>query len=180
MSIGTELRRRRTEMGLTLRELAEASDLTSGFLSQVENDRVSPSLKSLGRVAEVLRVPLFQLLSDPDHDPVVRGADRPTIKWPDGSDITVELLTPRRDWQLLPFQRVMKPNERLEAIKLEHAREEWILVQSGEIEVVLSDDEHHGLAAGDAIHFESSRLQEIVNPTAEPATYICMMTPPPF
>ena len=32
MSIGTELRRRRTEMGLTLRELAKASDLTSGFL----------------------------------------------------------------------------------------------------------------------------------------------------
>ena len=45
MSVGAALRRRRNELGMTLRELADEAELTSGFLSQVENDRVSPSLK---------------------------------------------------------------------------------------------------------------------------------------
>ena len=57
MKVGAALRRRRNELGMTLRELADEAELTSGFLSQVENDRVSPSLKSLGRIAEVLHIP---------------------------------------------------------------------------------------------------------------------------
>ena len=42
MKVGAALRRRRNELGMTLRELADEAELTSGFLSQVENDRVSP------------------------------------------------------------------------------------------------------------------------------------------
>ena len=33
-------------------------------------------------------------------------------------------------------------------------------------------------SAGDAIHFESSRLHEVANPTKKTAQFICMMTPP--
>ena len=180
MSVGTELRRRRTEMGLTLRELAEAAGLTSGFLSQVENDHASPSLKSLGRIAEVLRVPLFHLLSSPVREPVVRADERPAFPWIGDSDIEIELLTPHRDWQMLPFLRVMRPNEIDEAVMLEHAREEWIMVQSGKIDVELAPSEHHLLGPGDSIHYEGSRLRCISNKTNRPATYVCMMTPPPF
>ena len=46
MIVGPELRRRRLELGLSLRELAEEADLSTGFLSQLENDQVSPSLAS--------------------------------------------------------------------------------------------------------------------------------------
>ena len=77
MKVGAALRRRRNELGMTLRELADEAGLTSGFLSQVENDRVSPSLKSLGRIAEVLHIPLFQLLSTHAGNPVVRAGCGP-------------------------------------------------------------------------------------------------------
>lgn len=180
MNVGAEIHRRRTELGLTLRELADSADLTGGFLSQVENDRVSPSLKSLERIAEVLRTPLFHLLSQPVRDPVVRADERPSLPWGQGSDITVELLTPYRDWQMLPFQRRMEPHEVLELVSSDHAREEWILVQSGSVEVRLSTDREYVLREGDAIHFESSRLLSISNPGKEAAVYVCMMTPPPF
>ena len=83
MSVGAALRRRRNELGMTLRELAEEAELTSGFLSQVENDHVSPSLNSLGRIAEVLRIPLFQLLSTHAGNPVVRADERTAVPWMD-------------------------------------------------------------------------------------------------
>ncbi|HEC09196.1 MAG TPA: XRE family transcriptional regulator [Acidimicrobiales bacterium] len=180
LEVGSEIRRRRIQLGLTLREVGEAADLTSGFLSQVENDRVSPSLKSLARIAEVLKVPLFHLLSQPTHDPVVRADNRPVVAWGDRSEIRIELLTPHRDWYMLPFRRVMQPEEVYEAERLEHAREEWLLVESGSIEVELAPDEHHVLGPGDAIHYESSRLRTISNRTGGEAAYICMMSPPPL
>ena len=48
----------------------------------------------------------------------------------------------------------------------------------GAIEITLTNDECFVLDEGDAIHFESSRLHEVANPTDKTATFICMMTPP--
>ncbi|MDE0900035.1 MAG: XRE family transcriptional regulator [Longimicrobiales bacterium] len=177
MKVGAALRRRRNELGMTLRELAGEAELTSGFLSQVENDRVSPSLKSLGRIAEVLHIPLFQLLSTNAGNPVVRSGERVAVPWMD-TGVEVVLLTPYRDWQMLPFHRTMAPGERLAAVRLEAAREEWYYVLTGAIEITLTSDEHFVLEEGDAIHFESSQLHEVANPTKKTATFICMMTPP--
>ena len=177
IEVGRALRSRRNELGLTLRQVSERTGLTSGFLSQVENDLVSPSLKSLGRIAEALRIPLFHLLNTRGGDPVVRADERPTVPFPK-MGVDVELLTPFRDWQLLPFQRVFEPGEEFTAVRLERAREEWILIQSGTLEVTLHPDEHYVLGHGDTIHFESSRLVSIKNTGSEPAKYVCMMTPP--
>lgn len=177
IEVGAELRRRRNELGLTLRQVSDQTDLTSGFLSQVENDLVSPSLKSLGRIAEVLRIPLFQLLSNRGGDPVVRAAERRTVPFVK-MGVDVELLTPFRDWQLLPFQRVFEPGEEFTAVRLEGAREEWILIQAGSLEVTLHPDENYVLHEGDTIHFESNRLVSIKNLGRKSATYLCMMTPP--
>ncbi len=177
IQVGSELRRRRNELGLTLRQVAVQTDLTSGFLSQVENDRVSPSLKSLGRIAEVLHTPLFHLLSVSEGDPVVRATERPTVAF-SKMGVDVQLLTPFRDWQMLPFQRSFKPGEEFTAIRLERAREEWIMIQSGVLEIMLDPDEVYVLEEGDTIHFESSRLLNIKNSGDKIATYICMMTPP--
>ncbi len=177
MSVGAALRRRRNELGMTLRELAEEAELTSGFLSQVENDHVSPSLKSLGRIAEVLRFPLFQLLSTHASNPVVRADERIAVPWMD-TGVEAVLLTPYRDWQMLPFHRTMTPGERLPAARLERARAEWYHAPGGAMEITLTNAECFVLEEGDAIHFESSRLHEVANPTDKTATFICMMTPP--
>ena len=178
MSVGSALRKRRNELDMTLRELAEEAELTSGFLSQVENDHVSPSLNSLGRIADVLRIPLFHLLSASTGNPVVRAEERNAVPL-DGTGIEILLLTPHRNWQMLPFQRSMAAGEVVEAVLPERAREEWIFVLSGTIELVLNDNEPYKLDEGDAIHFESSQLKQVSNPTKGTSTYICMMPPPP-
>ena len=44
----------RTQNGLTLEELANRSELTKGFLSQLERDLTSPNISALENILEAL------------------------------------------------------------------------------------------------------------------------------
>ena len=77
-----------------------------------------------------------------------------------------------------PFLRTMPPGDRLAAVRLEATRVARYYVLTGTIQIALTSDEYFMLEEGDAIHFESSRLHEVANPTKKTATFICMMTPP--
>src|SRR4051812_6213874 len=62
MTIGSEVRRRRQALGMTLDGLAERSGLSPHYLSTLENDRRDPHLSTLIAVAKGLRVPPAELL----------------------------------------------------------------------------------------------------------------------
>jgi len=75
--VGRQVRRWRAERGLTLAKVAEASGLNVGYLSQIENDKASPSLSCLASIAGTLDVPIAWFLVDEASRPeVVRAADR--------------------------------------------------------------------------------------------------------
>ena len=81
--VGGPIRRWRTERGLTLSAVAARSGLNLGYLSQIENDKASPSLDALAAIAEALDVPIAWLLQDDVPPPrVVRVADRPAVEVP--------------------------------------------------------------------------------------------------
>lgn len=73
VNIGKDIRKRRKELGMSLRQLGEEAGLSVGFLSQVENDQVSPSLASLLAIATSLGVPVFYFLNTQQPDPVAAG-----------------------------------------------------------------------------------------------------------
>ncbi|MDQ4034550.1 MAG: cupin domain-containing protein [Chloroflexota bacterium] len=76
--VGAQVRRRRRDRGLTLAGVAELTGLNIGYLSQVENDKASPSLETLAALAAALDVPIaWFLLEQSDAPRVVRAADRP-------------------------------------------------------------------------------------------------------
>ena len=54
MDIGQKIKRLRTKNGLTLEERASRSELTKGFLSQVERNLTSPSIATLNDILEAL------------------------------------------------------------------------------------------------------------------------------
>jgi len=76
--VGTQVKRWRTERGLTLANVADRSGLNVGYLSQIENDKASPSLTCLASISDALRVPISWFLIEEVPEPqVVRRADRP-------------------------------------------------------------------------------------------------------
>ena len=69
MEIGEKIRSLRLKLGLTQEELAERSDLTKGFISQLERDLTSPSVDSLN-----------DLLNALGTDMATFFMDKPTVK----------------------------------------------------------------------------------------------------
>lgn len=85
-SVGPRIRRRRRDRGLTLAAVAELSGLNVGYLSQVENDKASPSLETLAALAEALEVPIAWFLLDTSAGPrVVHRSERPERSVPRGA-----------------------------------------------------------------------------------------------
>ena len=75
--VGAQVRRWRAERGLTLAAVAERSGLNVGYLSQIENDKASPSLTCLAALGDALDVPIaWFLMSETPALRVVRAADR--------------------------------------------------------------------------------------------------------
>ena len=86
--VGGQIKRLRRERALTLADVAERSGLNIGYLSQVENDKASPSLETLAALGQAMDVPITWFLADSATPPrVVRAADRRRWKGPGGTDI---------------------------------------------------------------------------------------------
>src|SRR3569832_1193505 len=56
-AIGHQVRHHRKHAGLTVAELATASQISPGMLSNIENGQISPSLSTLQMLASALNVP---------------------------------------------------------------------------------------------------------------------------
>lgn len=81
--VGPAIRRWRTERGLTLSAMATRSGLNLGYLSQIENDKASPSLDALAAIGAALDVPIAWFLQEDAPPPrVVRAGDRPHLEPP--------------------------------------------------------------------------------------------------
>lgn len=77
--IGLIIKHNRELGGLSLRALSDCTGLSSSYISQVENGKVSPSLSSLVKIADALGTTiqgLFEQVSQKEENPVVRREDR--------------------------------------------------------------------------------------------------------
>ena len=90
--VGAQIRRRRRDRDLTLAGVAELTGLNIGYLSQVENDKASPSLETLAALAAALDVPIAWFLLEQSVAPrVVRGSDRPRRRMARGSGAMTQI-----------------------------------------------------------------------------------------
>ena len=63
MEIGSRIRDLRILNGLTQEELADRSELSKGFISQLENDLTSPSISTLEDILQCLGTDLSQFFA---------------------------------------------------------------------------------------------------------------------
>ena len=63
LEISQAIRKLRLQQNLTVEQLAKKSGFSKGFISQVENFRITPSLKALNAISAALGVPLASVLT---------------------------------------------------------------------------------------------------------------------
>ena len=95
MKIGHKLKRLRIVNALTQEELAERTDLSKGFISQIENDTSSPSIATLEDILEALGTTPTEFFSDIGNNEKVVYQKDDRVLTPDSNDnFQVELLVP--------------------------------------------------------------------------------------
>lgn len=75
MPLGAELRRARTDAGLTQEQLAVAAGIDRAYVSLLENDHKSPTVETLYLICDALGVAASDLLARVERDR--RPARRP-------------------------------------------------------------------------------------------------------
>jgi transcriptional regulator with XRE-family HTH domain len=61
--LGKKIREKRISLGLTQQSLADNSNLDISSISKIENNRATPSLKALERIAKALDTSIIDLLN---------------------------------------------------------------------------------------------------------------------
>jgi transcriptional regulator with XRE-family HTH domain len=97
-AIGARLRAARQAQQMTIDKLAMATGLTKGFISRVERDQTSPSVRNLVVFCDVLNIAIGDLFEEPDVVFVARE-DAPEIDL-GGTGVDERLLSPRRESRL--------------------------------------------------------------------------------
>lgn len=185
--IGDRLRREREGRGFTLRELACRLDVSASLLSQVENNKTRPSVRTLygivrelglslddifgagglGNVVDTARGEVASVVrSRQGGGHVLRASDRPYLNLEE--DVRWERLTARTEPGIECLYLVYAAGaESAPANALSrHSGREFGIVLSGNLGVTVGFDDY-ALAAGDSIFFASSIPHRLYNTNHE-------------
>ncbi|MFF3324291.1 helix-turn-helix domain-containing protein [Streptomyces sp. NPDC002889] len=147
LRVGAAVRRRRRALGLTLAVVSARSGLSVPFLSQVENERARPSMRSLQRVADALDTTAGLLLAASDAartvDLVRAGDDAHPHPRP-GSRIR-RLVRGHHQLQALEFT-----GEQDTGREYKHRNDELLYVADGAVEVE-AEGRAYRLVRGDSL-----------------------------
>lgn len=165
--LGNLIRRRRSQLGLTLQGLCEQAGLSVGYLSQVERDNAVPTLATLAQIAQALDVGLDYFVSAPKPaDAYSPAKGRPKFAF-DGSSITYEAISadyPRSE--MSSYILHVPPGYASEVVS--HEGEELIYILEGEIEQSLGGEVFH-MTPGDSLHYDGMTPHAWANKTDAPA-----------
>ncbi len=155
VDVGQRLRDLRTERGLSMRVLAELSQLNVNTLSLIENNKTSPSVSTLQQLAAALEVPITAFFENnqPQNSLAHHTAERrPRVALIHGTleDLSAGL-TSRA---VQPFVLTLEPNADSGPQPIVHTGLEFVYCLRGEITYQV-EDRAFSLGAGDSLVFES-------------------------
>jgi len=155
--IAERVREFRLHLGLTVGQLAELTSLSKGMLSKIENAQASPSLATLARLSEALKVPVTAFFRGLNEEQDVLH-----VKAGRGLNIEHKGAGPGHRYQLLGTMRapynsletlLVTLTERADAFPLyQHPGTEFIYMIAGRIEYLYGSSRYL-LEPGDAMQF---------------------------
>jgi transcriptional regulator with XRE-family HTH domain len=180
--IGLEIRDLRRARQLTIKELAVATSLSIGHLSEIERGLASPSVQALHDIAEALGVNISWFFhngegNDGERDIVVRASNRRTLKFSSG--ITDELLSANLRGQLELLLSRFAPGASSGTKPYTHRGEEAGIVIRGSLELWVGERKFV-LKEGDSFSFESTKPHKYSNPGDTETVVIWSITPPSY
>ena len=143
--LGDKLKQYRKKANLTLKNMAEETGLSIGYISQVENGQVEPSLSSLRKLAKSLDVPLYLLLDYEEDEALTIREDRQIRMHNHQESVTYNFLGPLPSHKFLPqslmIRFTIEPHTQDSELPVVHHSEEIVTVLSGTLTLLVGSEE---------------------------------------
>jgi transcriptional regulator with XRE-family HTH domain len=184
LRLGLQLRHARLVKGLRLRDVAERSGYSESLISKIENNKATPSLNTLHRIAKVLGKTIATLIGETTprrRGVVTKPYERPIIPQfavaghaSDGTE--AEVMVPLGSSSLVgAFVVRVKPGGSSDGLR-QHDGEEVGFIRTGELLLTVDGETYH-LTEGDSFHFSSNLPHGFTNPGNVPTEIIWVNTP---
>lgn len=177
MDIGGKIRQLRTQKGLTLEELASRSELTKGFLSQLERNLTSPSIDSLDDILEALGTNLAEFFQEDRNEQIIFRASDFFVD--ERESCTISWIVPNTQKNEMEPILLTLP-EGGESFELSpHSGEEFGYVVDGTV-VLVCDGKRAVLRKGETFYLHGKTFHTLKNENKTTAHVLWVSTPPLF
>lgn len=177
MDIGSKIKRLRQANGLTLEELANRSELTKGFLSQLERDLTSLSVATLEDILEALGTNLQEFFSEKPAEQIAFKKEDFFINEQD--DYVISYIIPNAQKnEMEPILVELEKGKQSMTID-PHEGQEFGYVVQGKVKLIYGDNEFV-LKKGETFYLKGLVSHYLINPGETKAKVIWVSTPPLF
>jgi transcriptional regulator with XRE-family HTH domain len=176
MDIGSKIKSLRLKKGLTQEELGERTDVTKGYISQLERELTSPSIETLFSLLEVLGTTPKEFFDEPKKNmKVVYSPADQTTYVNDELKYRIRWLVPRsNENEMEPIHISFDKNGEFKQFEPSLA-ETFIYILSGEIEIELGNRTFTAVK-GDSVYYEASDHHRILNANNGPSELLLVAT----
>lgn len=178
--LGDHIRSIRKGRGTTLKELAQTTGLSIGYISQIERGLTDPSLSTLRKLSAALDVPTYLFLGDESQPGLTTRKENMILMSQPNSSVHYQILSPMPGAEFVPQSMMTRfeldPHSMDGELPVIHPSEEIVLVEKGELDVIVEGKSIH-LCAGDTTLICSNLPHILSNPTDETVMGISVFTP---
>ena len=179
MDIGNRIRQLRTKVGLTLEELASRTELTKGFLSQLERNLTSPSIVTLQDITEALGVNLETFFKEEKEEKLVFSQDDYFVDEKEDSVLSWIVPNAQKN-EMEPILLELMQNGKSKEI-FPHEGEEFGYVLKGKVALVnLETNQKFFIKKGETFYIKGEFTHCIENASNQVSTLLWACTPPIF
>lgn len=177
MDIGNKIKELRIQNDLTLEELANRSELSKGFLSQLERNLTSPSIATLDDILEALGSNLADFFKSSEKEKIVFNKEDYYVNEKDGA--TIHWIVPNAQKNAMEPMILTLQQNSISQIIMPHTGEEMGYLLSGEI-VLIDGGKEYPVKKGETFYISGKHKHFIRNDKKEKATFLWVVTPPNF
>jgi transcriptional regulator with XRE-family HTH domain len=177
VDVGQQLRTLRTSRGLSIRALAEKSQLNVNTLSMIENGKTSPSVATLQQLAIALETPItafFESEGPKNKIAHQKASQRPKVAFAHGTmeDLGPGMITRGAE----PFLVTLEPHADSGPNPIVHTGREFVYCLEGQLSYTIEDQEYL-LVPGDSLLFEAHLPHRWQNVGATPSRSLLVLCP---
>ncbi|VBB09675.1 Hypothetical protein LUCI_4973 [Lucifera butyrica] len=180
--IGKKIKELRTNKKMTLKDLSEKTNLSTGFLSQLERGLTAIATDSLAQIAQALDVslPFFFTGLTRNRSCIMRSYEREVFPITNSRFIQYHLSNDRSGKALLPrIVELLPINCEEEINQYSHEGEEFVYVLEGTLTLFMNHEQFE-LFPGDSAHYNSATVHNWANYTNKMVKLLVVSEPNSF